>query len=172
LWECKDGDIAFNLLLNPTAVKANLALMESIKKDGIDIKFLNNWEWEKKGWRDISLQQAEEAVSILARFFRMHTKAELLQMAAQNRFQLSPCNNARDALSHPQLVARGFWKDVEHPELGTSLRYPGSAVTMSEGYCGIRHRAPLIGEHNTEIYQQELGISAEEIFALKEQQVI
>ena len=160
LWECKDGDIAFNLLLNPTAVKANLALMEGIKRDGIDIRFLKSWEWDKKGWRDMSLEQAKEVVQILAKFFRMHTKAELLQMAVQNRFQIGPCNDAEDVLKHPQLAARNFWKDIEHPELGTSLKYPGGAVKPRRGYCGIRRRAPLIGEHNAEIYQKELEMSA------------
>jgi benzylsuccinate CoA-transferase BbsE subunit len=172
LWECKDGDIAFNLLLNPTASKSNVALIAAIKKDGIDIKFLNDWEWEKKGWKDLSLEQAKEVISILADFFRKHTKVELFQLALQNRFQLSPCNNARDALSHPQLLAREFWKEIEHPELGTSLKYPGGAVKLSDGYCGPRHRAPLIGEHNSEIYEQVLGISVQKMADLKEQRVI
>jgi crotonobetainyl-CoA:carnitine CoA-transferase CaiB-like acyl-CoA transferase len=33
---------------------------------------------------------------------------------------------------------------------------------MTEGTCGIRRRAPLIGEHNKEIYTEELGISNED----------
>jgi benzylsuccinate CoA-transferase BbsE subunit len=172
LWECKDGDIAFNLLLNPTAVKANLALMEGIKKDGIDIGFLKDWEWEKKGWRDMSLEQAREVANILGQFFHQHTKKELLELAVQNRFQIGPCNDAEDVLKHPQLAFRNFWKEVEHPELGTSLKYPGGPVVMTGGYCGIRQRAPQIGEHNTEIYQKELEMSASQIKALKERQVI
>jgi crotonobetainyl-CoA:carnitine CoA-transferase CaiB-like acyl-CoA transferase len=172
LWECKDGDIAFNLLLNPTAAKANLALMEGLKRDAIDIGFLEHWEWDKKGWRDMSLDQAKEVVVILGKFFRMHTKAELLQLAVQNRFQIGPCNDAEDVLQHPQLAARNFWKEVAHPELGTSLKYPGGAVSMTGGYCGVRQRAPQIGEHNTEIYQKELKMSASKIRSLKERRVI
>ncbi len=172
LWECKDGDVAFNLLLNQTSAKANLAMIEAVKKEGIDIGFLERWEWDKKGWKDMTLEQANELVKILASFFRKHTKAELLDMTVKNRFQLGPCNDAEDVLQHPQLAARGFWKEVEHPELGATLKYPGGAVVLSEGYCGIRHRAPLIGEHNDEIYQKELGMSATEIRALKERRVI
>jgi crotonobetainyl-CoA:carnitine CoA-transferase CaiB-like acyl-CoA transferase len=172
LWECKDGDVAFNLLLNPTAAKANLALMEGLKRDGIDIGFLGDWEWDKKGWRHMSLEQAKEVVQILAKFFRLHTKAELLQLAVQNRFQIGPCNDAEDVLKHPQLEARKFWKDIEHPELGTSLRYPGGPVQTTAGYVGIRRRAPLIGEHNVEIYQKELKMSARKISTLKASGVI
>ncbi|OGO24170.1 MAG: hypothetical protein A2144_14710 [Chloroflexi bacterium RBG_16_50_9] len=172
LWECKDGDIAFNLLLNPTAAKTNLGMAEGVKKDGIDIGFLETWEWDKKSWQDMTRAEAEDLVSILSKFFLNHTKAELLELAIKNRFQLGPCNNAADVLQHPQLKARDFWKEVEHPELGTSLKYPGGPVMMTGGYCGIRHRAPFIGEHNEAVYQQELGIPDKEIRALKESGVI
>jgi crotonobetainyl-CoA:carnitine CoA-transferase CaiB-like acyl-CoA transferase len=33
-------------------------------------------------------------------------------------------------------------------------------------------RAPLIGEHNDEIYQKELGLSKDELFILKKENVI
>ncbi|HEX7475885.1 MAG TPA: CoA transferase, partial [Dehalococcoidales bacterium] len=145
LWECKDGDIAFNLLLNPTSVKANTALMEGLKRDGIDIKFLNTWQWDKQNWRDLSPDQANEVINIIGQFFKKHTKAELLEMAIQNRFQLGPCNDAEDVLKHPQLAARDYWREIEYPDLGTSFKYPGGAVKMSEGDCGPRTRAPRIG---------------------------
>jgi len=100
-----------------------------------------------------------------------HSKDELLKLAVENRFQLGPCNNAEDALKHPQLQARGFWKDIEHPELGATMKYPGGAVMTTQGYVGVMKRAPLIGEHNKEIYK-EIGVSADEIKALKKQKVI
>ena len=110
-------------------------------------------------------------MEVLGEFFLNHTKDELLQLATENRFQLGPCNNAEDILKYPQLEARGFWKDIEHPELDTSLKYPGGAVVSTQGYTGIRRRAPIIGENNDEIYR-ELGLSTEEIEKLKEQKVI
>jgi crotonobetainyl-CoA:carnitine CoA-transferase CaiB-like acyl-CoA transferase len=172
LWECQDGDVAFNLLVNQSQARANRAMIEGVKNDGVDIGFLESWEWEEKGWGDMTPEQAQELVRIISSFFRKHTKAELLEMSVKNRFQLGPCNNAADALSHPQLAARGFWKEIEHPELGTKLKYPGGAVVMTEGYCGPRRRAPLIGEHNDEIYRELLGMSAGEVAALKEDRII
>jgi benzylsuccinate CoA-transferase BbsE subunit len=171
LWECKDGYIALNLLLNPASAKNNLSMMEFIKKDGIDIGSFESWEWQTKSWEDMTPKEADKLMEILGKFFINHTKDELLKLATENRFQLGPCNNAEDVLKYPQLEARGFWKDIEHPELGTSLKYPGGAVMTTQGYCGIRHRAPLIGEHNDEIYQ-ELGISADEVLSLEESGVI
>jgi benzylsuccinate CoA-transferase BbsE subunit len=171
LWDCKDGYIALNLLLNPTAAKNNQSMMEFIKKDGIDIGFLEGWEWDKKGWEDMAREQAEKLLETLGKFFMNHTKSELLKLATENRFQLGPCNNAADILNYPQLEARKFWKEIEHPELGRSLKYPGGAVMTTYGYVGPRYRAPRIGEHNSEIYR-ELGLSPEEQKKLKKERVI
>jgi crotonobetainyl-CoA:carnitine CoA-transferase CaiB-like acyl-CoA transferase len=146
-------------------------MMEYIKKDGIDIGFLEGWAWDKKSWEDMTLAQAEKLMDTLGKFFMNHTKKELLKLAIENRFQLGPCNNAADILAYPQLQARKFWKEIEHPELGRSLKYPGGAVMTTYGYVGVKHHAPHIGEHNNEIYK-ELDIPADELKALKKQNVI
>ncbi|OGO44891.1 MAG: hypothetical protein A2Z05_01935 [Chloroflexi bacterium RBG_16_60_22] len=171
LWECRDGFIALNLLLNPSAAKNNSSMMEFIKKDGIAIGSFEGWEWDKKSWEDMTLAQAEELMDVLGRFFKNHTKDDLLKLATENRFQLGPCNNAEDILKYPQLQARGFWKNIEHPELGADLKYPGGAVVTTQGYVGVKRRAPHIGEHNEEVYK-ELGLSAAELNALREQKVV
>lgn len=171
LWPCRDGFIALNLLLNPTAARNNRSMMEFIRKDGIDTGPFGDWDWESRSWEDMSRGEADKLMEVLGAFFLNHTKDELLALATENRFQLGPCNNAGDVLKYPQLKARGFWKEIKHPELGTSLKYPGGAVMTTQGYVGVRYRAPLIGEHNDEIYQG-LGLSAGEIQDLKEQKVI
>ncbi len=150
LWPCKDGFIALNLLLNPTAAKNNSSMMEYLRKDGIDIGFLAGWDWEKKSWQDMTREQAEKLMDSLGKFFMNHTKDELLKLAVENRFQLGPCNNAEDILKHPQLEARKFWKEIDYPGIG-ALKYPGGAVVSSEKYVGPHQRAPKIGEHNEEV---------------------
>jgi benzylsuccinate CoA-transferase BbsE subunit len=172
MWSCKDGDVAFSLNFTPDWARFNAALIGYVKKDGIDIGFLEGWDYDKKGWKDITLEQANELTGTIAKFFLKHTKSELLEIAMQNRFQIGPSNTAADALSYPQLLERGFWKEIEHPELGTSLKYPGGGVTTTGGYCGTRTRAPLIGEHNKEIYQKLLGLTANELKALKAKTII
>ncbi len=172
LWSCQDGDVAFTFYFTPDWARFNVALMDFMKKDEVDIGFLENWDWDKRGWKDINLAQANELMGIIGKFFLKHTKAELLEIAIENRFQIGPSNNAADVLRYPQLQERDFWKEIEHPELGTSLKYPGGAVVTTQGYCGIRFRAPLIGEHNDETYGKLLGMSAREIRTLKESHVI
>jgi formyl-CoA transferase len=68
-------------------------------------------------------------------------------------------------------MARGFWSNVDHAELGEITLFPGSPFVFSGERQNI-HRAPLIGEHNVDIYCAELGISEEEFVTLKEAGVI
>ncbi len=171
LWECRDGYIALNLLLNPTAARNNRSMMEFIRQDGLDTGPFGTWDWERKSWEHMSRAEADELMTVLGRFFMNHTKAELLKLATENRFQLGPCNNAADILKYPQLQARDFWRDIEYPELGVTLKYPGGAVKSTQGYVGPRRRAPRIGEHNEEVYRSARAFAGE-IEALKKQKVI
>ena len=54
----------------------------------------------------------------------------------------------------------------------TKVVYPGAFAKLAEGSCKIRRRAPLIGEHNEEIYVSELGLSREELAILKQARAI
>ena len=71
----------------------------------------------------------------------------------------------------PQLAARGFFEDVEHP---VNPRTPHSTLpfTSSRGPQKIHRRpAPLLGQHNHEVLS-ELGLSDEDIDELEAQGVI
>jgi len=61
---------------------------------------------------------------------------------------------------------------VEHPELGRSFVYPGEAGVYNGSPWRISKRAPLIGEHNVEIFCDELGLSPGELSVLAESRVI
>ena len=73
---------------------------------------------------------------------------------------------------YEQLRVRDYWEDVEHPELDAVITYPGAFAKISEAPCAVRRRAPLIGEHNEEVYTKELGFSREELLALKQAKII
>ena len=46
--------------------------------------------------------------------------------------------------------------DVDHPEAG-KVRYPGPPFRFSKTPWEIERRAPMLGEHNSEIYCGRLG---------------
>jgi len=99
--------------------------------------------------------------------------AEEVYHAAQARgFTWGAVRAPEDLLDDAHLHDRGFWKQVEHPELGRSFVYPGEAAIYNGSPWRISRRAPLIGEHNTEIYGGELGLSGDELSALARRGVI
>ena len=83
-----------------------------------------------------------------------------------------PCGRPKSLLDDPHLHDRGFWKQVEHKELGRSFVYPGEAAIYSDSPWRIASRAPLVGEHNVEILCGELGLSLTELSVLAENRVI
>ena len=56
-------------------------------------------------------------------------------------------------------------------ELNTKIIYPREFVKSSEKVCTTRFRAPLIGEHNEEIYS-EIGLSQRDLVTLKQARII
>jgi crotonobetainyl-CoA:carnitine CoA-transferase CaiB-like acyl-CoA transferase len=80
----------------------------------------------------------------------------------------SPCDIDHDQ----QMLARGFWEEVDHPVVGPQ-RYPGWPMRMSETHeTWYRSAAPLLGQHNEEILCHELGFKDEDLAALRAMNVI
>jgi crotonobetainyl-CoA:carnitine CoA-transferase CaiB-like acyl-CoA transferase len=52
-----------------------------------------------------------------------------------------------EAIDDPHVVARSFPTEVEHPEHGRTYTYPGPLYRFGATPAEIRHRAPLLGEH-------------------------
>ena len=99
--------------------------------------------------------------------------AEKVYHAAQARgFTWGAVRAPEALLDDAHLHDRGFWKEVEHPELGRSFLYPGEAAIYNGSPWQISRRAPLIGEHNSEILGDELGLSRGELVLLAENRVI
>ena len=99
--------------------------------------------------------------------------AEEVYHAAQDRgFTWGVVRAPEALLDDAHLHDRGFWKEVEHPELGRSFVYPGEAAIYNGSRWRISRRAPLIGEHNIEIFGDELGLSRGELSILAENRVI
>ncbi len=172
LWECKDGSVVITMGFGLGSEKANVALTQWIEADGNDPGILRKIDWKANSWIGYSVAEVSEVIDVVSRFFKKHTKKELMQGALDWRIQLTPLLTPADQLEFPQFKERGFWRQVDHPELDTRITYPGGFVKLSGAECGIRFRAPLIGEHNEEIYGKELGMSAGDMVDLKQRRVI
>jgi len=168
IWECKDGHMSYSIYGGHTGAPANRALIKWMDEEGMAPDFLKEKDWENFDITKASQAELDQISEPIGRFFLEHTKEEIYEEAIRRRLFIDPVATISDLLENPQLSARAFWQEVDHPELGTAITYPGAFVRLSEASCRIRHRAPLIGEHNEEIYEKELGLSKEELVVLKQ----
>ncbi len=171
IYKCKDGYISWRIFVAAQGNKTN-ALVDLMRDWGELEPELENVDFSKIDMNDISQEEIDPWEEGFSKFFARHTREELLVEAAKRDVMLFPVNNAEDLLSDKQLNSRGFWIEIEHPELNTTITYPGAPFKSTEAQWRISRRAPLIGEHNHEIYKAELGLTKEELRMLKEQGVI
>lgn len=85
---------------------------------------------------------------------------------------LAPLSTTEQLRENPQLRERNAWVEIEHPELGTTVTYPGPWTRFAKTPLVTSRRAPLIGEHNSEIYGDEMGLSKDQMAALRGSGVI
>jgi len=169
LWPCKDGYVAWRLFTGGLGVKTR-SLVDWMKSQG------KAGELAEINWQELDLLTVPEEKfyhwqELFGEFFKAHTKAQLCGEALARGIVLIPASTPKDLLADPQLEARDYWEEVEHPEMGTTLAYPGALYKSSEIKWEFR-RAPLIGEHNREIYEGELGFTKERLAAMKQSGII
>ncbi|MCL0053709.1 CoA transferase [Dehalococcoidia bacterium] len=172
-WPCKDGYVNY-MVQGGSVAYSTRALLEWMKEDSFDTADLDAIDWEKMGYGAITPGLMSQLGEPLGDFFKGHTRAELVQGSLDRRILLFPVATPSALQDHSQLEARGYFKDLEHPELGATVQYPGAFVKSGDGedIAGIYRRPPLIGEHNTVIFQGELGITGSELESLKRSGVI
>lgn len=173
IWECKDGYIHFFVLGGTAGASYMPQVTRWLEEEGLASAWLSEVDW-LKGFDDYLLkpEDYDRMEGPLSEFFRRFSKKELYEKAIRDKVHLYPVFNAKEIFENEQLRSRDFWKEVEHPELDVVLTYPGPALKLSETPLSLRFRAPLIGEHNEEIYLDELGLSNERLEELKQARVI
>ena len=118
------------------------------------LNLLGNPDWtEDPRYRDrraMSDQYPEEAESLIAPWFMDHDKDEILQLCLENRIPCAPVLTMDEALESPQLLARRWFREADHPEAG-SLQYPGPLVQLHGSPLKVSGPAPLLGQHNDDI---------------------
>jgi len=172
LWPCKDGYLNFIIYGGEAGRRTNQALVEWMDSQGMAPEFLKQKDWKAFDIARVSQEEIDRMEEPIGEFFKGVTKAEFFKEVVKRQMLGYPVASVKEIFEDPQHEARRFWQRIEHPELKASMDYPGGFAKFSEGACQIWRRAPLIGEHNEEIYGQEFGMSSAEIAELKKQGVI
>ncbi|MQC17352.1 MAG: CoA transferase [Chloroflexi bacterium] len=75
-------------------------------------------------------------------------------------------------LDDPHWEDRGFFFEVEVNGVEQPIKIPGAPYRFSRTPLASNRRAPMLGEHNYEIYSKELGVPAAHLPILAGQEVI
>lgn len=138
------------------------------------VKFIGNPSWAKEErfskWL-LRHQLGDEINPHIQAFVQNYTKEELFHLLQDNAIVAAPVNTSEDLVRSPQINARGFFVEVEHPLIG-KLKHPTVPYKLSETPCRIERSAPLLGQHNELVYCNRLGYSKEELAKLKETGII
>lgn len=118
-------------------------------------------EAERLKKRDFILDRLEQ-------WSRRFPRQELVAEAQRRHIPASPVATPSDLLQDPQLLARGFLKDIDHPLLGRRALPIGAIATVTGTAVAP---APRLGEHNAQLLA-DLGYDQLECRALLESGVV
>ncbi|HJM92504.1 MAG: CoA transferase [Alphaproteobacteria bacterium] len=100
------------------------------------------------------------------------TMHELFRTSAEDYHMLfGIVQEPEDLANCPHLEFSNFFEEVDHPVMG-SIKVPFQLWTMSESAPQYKMPAPLLGQHNVEVYRDELGLDAPAMATLSERGVI
>ncbi len=170
VWPASDGYVAMTFLFGTALGVFTTKLMRFICEGGFCDEATRDKDWIGYGEQLFSgaepLSEFERVKEVVRNFTRSYTKNELLQLAVERGFLITPVTTIAEVVESRQFAAREYFQNVAHPELGASFLYPGPFAKFSATPIEYRLRPPTVGEHNSAIYRDELGLSATEITEL------
>lgn len=155
VYPCKDGFIRV-IALTPRQWDALVRVLG-------EPEVLKMPEWQDFLYR---IGNAEDLYHLMVEFTSQYTMLELFEAGSREGVPIAPILKVDDFYMSPHTKARGFFVDVEHPVAGKA-EYPGPPYQWSETPPAMRRAAPLLGEHNEAIYCGELGLSKDDLIALR-----
>ncbi len=137
-----------------------------------------NWPWFAKaiGRPDLiederfkdnfsRLQHNDELEAIVYEWAGRQDAPDVYRTAGAARAPIAFVHTLSDLLESPQLRSRDYFQRIDHPEAG-ELTYPGPPFRLSAVECRPG-RAPLLGEHNADLYCHEMGLSRNDLSRLR-----
>ena len=116
------------------------------------------------------MARRDELETILEEWTGKRTKHEVMETLGAAGVPCGAVLDSAEVLSNEHLRERGMVVDVEHPVRGR-MAMPGSAIRLSASPTEVTP-APLLGEHNGEVYGKLVGCSEADLDGLKRDGVI
>jgi crotonobetainyl-CoA:carnitine CoA-transferase CaiB-like acyl-CoA transferase len=105
---------------------------------------------------------SEELDELLGRWTIQHPAEEVAALLQKNGVPAGVVQNARDLAKDPQLIARRFFVNLEHPVLGQTIT-DAPPIHFEQEPAVDWKAAPLLGEDNRYVYKELLGFTENEL---------
>lgn len=159
LFQCKNGWIALFVTQNHWPILLKVW-------DDHD-PALDDPKWINSNLRRANADYINAQVTSFTSRFMKEDLAELMQ---KNGIPGLPVNSPSDFMKDPHIQARGFFNTITHPILG-SFQQSGNSF-MVDGKRTGPSPAPVLGQHNQEIFCGELGMDQRNFETLRADGVI
>ena len=160
LMECKDGFVI-------------LTMPQDHQWVGL-VEAMGSPEWATKEEYATEMGRAEHHDDIQPKveaWAMQFTKDEIYHICQEHSVPLGPVRSTVEVFDWQQARERDFFQEVEHPVAG-KFYYPTAGYKFSATPWQAERAAPLLGEHNEEIYCGRLGYSKEELARLRADGII
>jgi crotonobetainyl-CoA:carnitine CoA-transferase CaiB-like acyl-CoA transferase len=155
IYPCLDGHVHI-LIIRPNHW---LAFLEILGRP----EALMGEEWRSVPFRNKNVEFIDAHI---IEFTMAHTRMEIAELCQAKGVPCTPVNSPADFYEDPHIQGRGFFTQIEHPEIGPYY-YPVPPYRLSGTPCRVERSAPLLGQHNREVYCKKLGYSADQLAAFK-----
>jgi crotonobetainyl-CoA:carnitine CoA-transferase CaiB-like acyl-CoA transferase len=137
-------------------------------------RVMGNPEWmQTEMFQDMfaRAQNSDVIYPLLEEWTMQHGKFEIMERCQEAGCPVTAVFTVAEAAEHPHIAARNYLVDLEHPVLGR-VRSLGAPFKLPECPGGPARPAPLLGEHNRDVFGDALGMSANEMESLRAAGVI
>ena len=166
VYECADGHVV--LLPNGAALAK---MVHWLVEDGVvPEEWIEGEAWPTYDVRLVTQQPLrygiDEVIDALKRYARRHDKQSLLGRGLAEGVTIAPVTTVEDVARFRHLEERGYWLQAPLPD-GREVRVPGLFARLTETPMAVRRPAPRLGQHNDEVLGGMLGLSSQEIAAVR-----
>jgi formyl-CoA transferase len=115
-------------------------------------------------------QNVETLTAMINEWTGRHTKFEVMRILGEAGVPCGAVLDSVELLNDPHMKQRGMIVTIKHPVRG-DFTMPGCPVRLEDSPVEVTS-APLLGQHNADVYGELLGLGAGQLDDLKREGVI